>query len=88
MLKYAYQLGVEKALEEAGFTKESSMWLKLKKALGVPLKDFEKWQLSKGLGTATHVAREKGIQRLARRGLHPKAQPGIAFTGKRVPAFA
>lgn len=88
MLKYAYQLGVEKALEEAGLTKESAMWLKLKKALGVPLKDFEKWQLKKGLGTAASAAREKSYQRLVSRGLHPKAQPGIAFTGRRAPAFA
>lgn len=88
MLKYAYQLGVEQALVEAGITKESQFWSKAKRLLGIPLKDFEKWQLQRGVRTAAQAAREKGVQRLVRRGLHPKAQPGIAFTGRRAPAFA
>lgn len=74
MLKYAYQRGVEQALLDSGFVKESRMWLKLKQALGVPLKDFEKWQLKKGLGTAADVARKKSYQKLVGRGRHPLAR--------------
>jgi len=73
MLKYAYQLGVATAIEEAGLEKDAAVWAKMKQMLGMPLKDFEKWQLKKGLTTAAQAGRDASYRRLVSRGRHQMA---------------
>jgi hypothetical protein len=73
MLKYAYQLGVEAAMKEAGLEKDAAAWAKMKQMLGMPLKDFEKWQLKKGLTTAAQAGRDASRNKLISRGRHQLA---------------
>lgn len=73
MLKHAYQLGVEIAAREVGLEKDAAAWARLKKMLGVPLKDFERWQLERGMNTVAQKGRDAAFGRIAGRGRHQLA---------------